>query len=167
MKTLQTGKDIMEAIQKDTVATVRFSLQTIEGALCDEAESFTYIHGHNNLLSGMENALEGKSPGDEIRVEIPPEDAFGPLVDQPPVRVHRKEFGPSFDQVREGQEIPIENFEGDKFSLFVQKKEGSYVTLGFNHPLAGKRFLFLASVLETRLAHDQEKLQGRALGKDI
>ena len=156
----------MEAIQQDTVATFRFQLQSLKGEICDEAESFTYIHGHQNILAGMEKALEGKCPGDEIRVQLSPEDAFGNLVEQQPVRIHRSEFGPNFNRVRTGQEIPVQNSAGERVSLFVENKEGSYITLGFNHPLAGRTLLFIASVLETRPAHAQEKTQGIAFGKD-
>ena len=136
------------------------------GETCEEADSFTYIHGHQNILAGIERALEGKRPGDDIRVQLQPSEAFGEYIEQEPIRVHRSEFGPDFVNVREGQQIGVRNSAGENISLFVVKKEGSYVTLGFNHPLAGESFVFIASVLETRKARDNEKAQGPPFAED-
>jgi len=101
-------------IQKDMVATIRYTLQGMNGELLDEAASATYIHGHQNILSGMEKALEGKHLGDVIHAQLAPSDAFGDVVEQEPVRVHRREFGNRFDNLYEGLELPVRQKSGEE-----------------------------------------------------
>lgn len=36
-----------------------------------------YLHGHDNILPGLERDLEGRSAGDELRVTLTPADAYG------------------------------------------------------------------------------------------
>ena len=37
-----------------------------------------YIHGAGNIIPGLENALNGKAAGDQMVVDVAPEDAYGP-----------------------------------------------------------------------------------------
>ena len=67
----------METIQKNAVVQINFSLHTSTGGVVDKENGFSYLHGHNKILSGMESILEGKSKGDVVHVELAPEDAFG------------------------------------------------------------------------------------------
>ena len=36
-----------------------------------------YLQGHNNLIIGLENALEGKEVGDKFEVRVQPEEGYG------------------------------------------------------------------------------------------
>ncbi|WP_199449382.1 FKBP-type peptidyl-prolyl cis-trans isomerase, partial [Vibrio harveyi] len=36
-----------------------------------------YLHGHNNLIVGLEKALEGREAGDKFEVTVSPEEAYG------------------------------------------------------------------------------------------
>ena len=36
-----------------------------------------YLHGHNNLMPGLEKELQGKRQGEELAVTLPPEQSYG------------------------------------------------------------------------------------------
>src|SRR3569833_3100954 len=60
--------------------TIKYTLRDEEGAVLDSTEGrdpLTYLHGAGNLVPGVEEALEGKSAGDEIKVTVPPEKGYG------------------------------------------------------------------------------------------
>ncbi|MEC7985446.1 MAG: FKBP-type peptidyl-prolyl cis-trans isomerase [Myxococcota bacterium] len=153
----------METIQQDTVATLNYTLHILNGTKIDEVKNLAYLHGHANLLPGMEKALEGKKVGDVINAELSPSDAFGEIIDIDPVRVSRNDFGPSFDRLAVGLGLASTNSKGEKILLYVREKQNDYATLSRNHPLAGLSLIFDAAVLDIRCAVDEEKQQGRPL----
>ena len=42
-----------------------------------EDQPLWYLHGHKNVISGLEAALTGKKVGDKIDITLAPEDAYG------------------------------------------------------------------------------------------
>ena len=68
-------------VSAQKVVYIRYTLTSEEGEVIDSSEGhapLAYIHGHGNIIPGLENALLGKAAGDKIKVTIPPEDAYGP-----------------------------------------------------------------------------------------
>ena len=50
-------------VAKNTVVSIAYQVRTQDGVLVDEApanQPLEYLQGHNNLVIGLENALEGK-----------------------------------------------------------------------------------------------------------
>src|SRR5690606_41723283 len=41
----------------------------------------SYLHGAGNIVPGLEKALEGKSAGDKLQADVPPEEGYGPRHD--------------------------------------------------------------------------------------
>ena len=152
----------METIQKNIVATIQYTLKTLKGDLIGGENARAYIHGHNNLLAGMENALEGKLVGDAIHTEIAPSDAFGEYIDQEPVRIHETRLGQSGTKIVEGMPLQLANSNGERVLVFVEKKEGAYAYLTRNHPLAGSTLVFDAQITAIRSARDEEVNDKRA-----
>jgi len=146
----------MDTIQKNTVATIQYSLQTVDGRSIDRDSRIAYIHGHNNLLSGMEKALEGKKIGDTIEIQIAPADGYGEYLEQEPIRVHQKELGTDFHKLVKGMPLHLQNSNGDTIVIFVKEKEGAYAQFTRNHPLAGVPLLFNASITDIRCAQPEE-----------
>ena len=77
---------------QDHVVTIRYVL-TVGGEVIDQGE-LPYLHGHGNIIPGLEEALEGKQVGDSLQVSVPPEKGYG-LEDPEGVRVvPRDQFPP-------------------------------------------------------------------------
>ena len=67
-------------VAKNVVVSIAYQVRTEDGVLVDEApvnQPLQYLQGHNNLVVGLENALEGKSVGDKFEVRVKPEDGYG------------------------------------------------------------------------------------------
>ena len=43
----------------------------------EDSDPMTYLHGAQNIIPGLEQALEGKAVGDELTVTVEPADAYG------------------------------------------------------------------------------------------
>ena len=78
-----------------------------------KSEPLAYLHGCNDLIQGLENALEGRSLGDKVTVTLQPEDAFGDydpeLVEEMPLDAF-----PEGAQLEEGDEVTVVDEEGRK-----------------------------------------------------
>lgn len=62
-------------ISKDKVVYIHFTLRDDEGRVLDSNvgdEALPYLHGHGNLIPGLEKALEGRASGERFSVSIPP-----------------------------------------------------------------------------------------------
>ena len=70
-----------DTIQNDKVVHLHYVLTDGEGKELDRShgdEPLTYLHGHGNIVPGLEEALLGKQVGDALDVVVPPEKAYGP-----------------------------------------------------------------------------------------
>ena len=61
-------------VDKHKVVTIDYTLQDDSGNVIDSSEdgSFAYLHGADNIIPGLENALAGRSAGDELAVSVSP-----------------------------------------------------------------------------------------------
>ena len=116
----------------------------------------TYLHGgHGGLLEALERALEGKSPGETVHVQLEPEEAFGEY-DADLVRVE--------PAGRYGEGIAIGmTVEEEARTYTVTDVAAGKVVLDGNHPLAGIALRFSLEVLAVRNAKAEEIAQGVSL----
>jgi FKBP-type peptidyl-prolyl cis-trans isomerase SlyD len=123
-------------------------------------EAVTYLHGgYGNLLEALERALEGKRPGDEVKLQLEPEQAFGEY-DAALVRVEPAErYG---DGLQAGMEV--EEADGGQSRIYrVTDVAAGKAVLDGNHPLAGMALRFWLKVLAVRSASAEEMRQGVSL----
>ena len=62
-------------IEKGQVVVVDYRLIDQSGDCLeqsDEPSPMVYLHGHNNLMPGLESELQGKQQGDQLAVTLPP-----------------------------------------------------------------------------------------------
>ena len=59
-----------------------YTLSLSDGTLIDSAQqsgTWTYVHGHTRMPSGLVQGVEGLHVGDHVRLPLAPEEAFGAL----------------------------------------------------------------------------------------
>jgi len=62
-------------IIKDVVVSIDYTLTDSDGTVLDSSRGqkpLDYLHGSGNIISGLEEALEGKRAGESIKVNVPP-----------------------------------------------------------------------------------------------
>jgi FKBP-type peptidyl-prolyl cis-trans isomerase SlyD len=154
-------------ITKDAVAAIRYRLLTPGGEELETSgdEPAWYLHGADNLLPGLETALEGKAAGDALTVDLEPDDAFGAYDEELVTRVARTEIDLPQDQLVPGTELQLEHDEGVAV-VTITEADDEALTLDGNHPLAGRTVRFEVEVLEVRAATEDELAHGHAHGPD-
>ncbi|MFP4069821.1 MAG: peptidylprolyl isomerase [Verrucomicrobiota bacterium] len=148
-------------IKEGTVVAMDYALKDDEGTLIDQSQPgqpLAYLHGHRNIIPGLEAALEGKSAGDSVDVRVDPANGYGeknPALEQV---VPRDRFQ-GVEDLQPGMQFQANTDQGP-ISVRVTDVEGDEVTVDGNHPLAGKHLNFSVTVQEVREATEEEKAHG-------
>ena len=104
-----------------------------------------YTHGSGQIIPGLERALDGLKPGDEKKVHVGPDDAYGPIHPQAVIQVPREQIQDGSVEV--GMMLTAKNDNGQTLQGIVTEVTESSVTVDFNHPLAGKELYFEITVI--------------------
>ena len=124
-------------VSSDRVVTLHYTLTGDDGAVIDKStgEPLSYLHGHGNIIPGLEQALEGTEAGFQSRVTIEPDQGYGERRDDMVIGVAREQFDPGMD-LKPGLQVMANGPQGDVVFTVVEVGDEE-VTLDGNHPLAG------------------------------
>lgn len=151
----------MAGITKDTVVTLDYTVTDIDGMPVDEGqEPLVYLHGgYNDVFPQIEAALEGKSAGDSIIINLQPAEAFGEY-DADLVRIESVDaFN---EEVKVGMQLEQTENGNDLVFTVTDVAEGKVVLDG-NHPLAGMALVFEGTVISVRPASERELRAGKSM----
>jgi FKBP-type peptidyl-prolyl cis-trans isomerase SlyD len=151
-------------IAKNTVVSLTYELLATGGELIEKTnEPVSYLHGgHHGIFQRVEQALEGKQTGYTCRVQLEPDDAFGPY-QAALVRVEARELFPAGVKVGMQFDGSTED-SGDSRVYTVTDVSDAGVTVDGNHPLAGKTLVFSCVVTDVRIASREELAHGHVHG---
>lgn len=153
---------------KDKVVSIHYTLKNEEGEVIDSsdgAEPLVYLHGHGQIVRGLENKLSDKKVGDELSAEIGPEDGYGWYDDSLELSVPRKQF-PAGATIDVGAIFEFSSDDNDPMLVRVISVSDDVVKVDGNHPLAGKKLFFEVEVVGIRDATESEIAHGHAHGED-
>jgi FKBP-type peptidyl-prolyl cis-trans isomerase SlyD len=143
-------------ITKDTVVGIDYRLTVADGTEVDTTADrgpMEYLHGHQNIIPGLENELEGHVIGDALDVTVGPEQGYGEHDPERVVQVNRDQLG--FD-AEVGSVVSAKLPDGREQHLLIAEIEDDTVTLDGNHPLAGQTLRFEVSIASIREATEEE-----------
>lgn len=152
-------------IGKNTVATIDYKLTDENNAVIDSSEGgepLSYLHGANNIIPGLEQALTGKQAGDAIKVSIPPAQGYGERDPELMTVVPKTQFE-SPDSIEVGMQFQTHSDDGAQVVTVVDV-DAEKVTVDGNHPLAGMTLNFDVKVVEVRAATAEEISHGHVHG---
>jgi FKBP-type peptidyl-prolyl cis-trans isomerase SlyD len=119
----------------------------------------TYIQGRDsNVIEKIEKALEGHQEGDDVTVEISPEEGFGPHQSELTFTDDLENVPPEFHKI--GAEVEFQNNQNEVKKFLVTKIENGKLTVDGNHPFAGKTIKYNIKVREVRDATAEELANG-------
>jgi FKBP-type peptidyl-prolyl cis-trans isomerase SlyD len=150
-------------IQNQKAVTINYTLKDDQGEIIDQSNdgSFCYLHGADNIIPGLENALTGKSKDEKLDLVIKPEDAYG-------------EYNAAFSQVVEksmfeqdqseelqvGMQFHAQGEDGGMVMITISAIDGDKVTIDGNHPLAGITLHYDVHIVDVRDATEEELSHG-------
>ena len=152
-------------IEKDTVVQFKYRLSDVEDKELESSDDkvpMAYLHGHNNLLKGLEAEMDGKQKGDSFTVTLAPEDAYGAIKPNAEQRIPVKHLSGA-KKWKKGMVGVVHTEQGRK-QVTVVKVGKFMVTVDFNHPFAGKTLKFDVEITDVRKATGEEIAHGHAHG---
>jgi FKBP-type peptidyl-prolyl cis-trans isomerase SlyD len=153
-------------IGKNTVVSIDYTLKDDAGEVLDSSqggEPLTYLHGHGQIVDGLERALEGKGVGENVKVAVPPKEGYGERNNAKVLKIERSRL-PTDVAPEVGMQLAAEGPKGEVVPLWVTAIVGEEVTLDGNHPMAGKTLHFTVDVRGVREASKDEMHHGHVHG---
>ncbi len=149
------------------VVTLHYTLTDNDGRVIDKSEdgSFAYLHGSRNIIPGLENALEGKSAGEELSVSIIPEEAYG-VRDESMLQQIPKNMFEDTSQIAVGTQFQAQGPNGEMLVVSVMEVAEEHVVVDGNHPLAGVELNFDVKIIDVRDASEEEVEHGHVHGPE-
>jgi FKBP-type peptidyl-prolyl cis-trans isomerase SlyD len=144
-------------IEKDRVVTIDYKLRDSTGEIIDESDAsnpLIYLHGNENLITGLEKHLLGKKAGDELSCVVPAAEGYGERDEALVFKVSKSEFGDA-SSLELGMQFEAQGEDGAQI-VTVKAIEGDEVTIDANHPLAGEELHFAVKVVDIREATAEE-----------
>jgi len=149
------------------VAIIDYTLKDDEGDVLDASQNgeFIYLHGAQNIIPGLEVALEGKQAGDSVSVSIEPKDAYGER-DPERIQVVPRDMFETDDEIVAGMQFHAQSPEGHMMVITVAEVDDDEVTIDGNHAMAGMNLHFSVDVVDVREATAEELEHGHVHSED-
>jgi len=129
-------------IENGTIVNVHYVGKLTDGSVFDSSEGNGLLRfeiGTGQIIPGFENALIGKNIGDKVSINIQPEDAYGPIMEDLIVTVPKDRMP---EDVQVGNELEAKDNNGTTSYVVVKEVKDDHVIIDANHPLAGKELIF-------------------------
>jgi FKBP-type peptidyl-prolyl cis-trans isomerase SlyD len=147
-----------QKIEKDIVVTLDYTLE-VDGQQIDEGP-IQFIHGHDNIIPGLEKELEGMQLGDKKEILVKAADAYGEYDPEMEVELPLSSFPDDFE-IQLGRPMRLRDGEGHIFTGVATAITDEKVKLNLNHPLAGKDLVFKTEIADLRPGTEEEIKNGR------
>ena len=143
-------------VAMNTVVTMTYELKNADGEVLESsAEPVAYLHGgYDNIFPKVEEAMHGKNVGDVVEVNLEPVDGYGDY-DEELVQIEPATAFPA-DELKVGMQFEGEDDTGEVILYTVTEIADGKVVVDGNHPWAGERLLFKATITEVRSANKEE-----------
>jgi FKBP-type peptidyl-prolyl cis-trans isomerase SlyD len=152
-------------IANHKVVSIHYTLTNDEGDVLDSSKGqdpLAYLHGFGNIISGLENALSGRSLGDKFTVSIAPAEGYGERDNEMVQSVPKSSFQ-GVDEILPGMQFQAQSPDGMQLVTVIDV-DGDEVILDGNHPMAGMTLNFEVEVTEVRDATAEELEHGHVHG---
>jgi FKBP-type peptidyl-prolyl cis-trans isomerase SlyD len=145
--------------------SIHYTLTGDTGEVLDSSigdEPLVYLHGTGNIISGLEDALQGKVVGDKFNVRIAAKDAYGEQ-NAEMIQVIPRAMFEGIDELEVGMQFHADVRSGSG-EVTIVKIEGDDITIDGNHPMAGMALTFDVEVMDVRPATKEETEHGHIHG---
>ena len=135
-------------ITEGKIVSITYTLTLDNGDTVDsnvDAEPLTYTQGSDQLIPGLEKALEGKEAGEKVQISVQAEDGYGAVSEDAFIEVPREHLPEDAHEI--GAQVTAVGPQGQELQGIVTELEEDVVLIDFNHPLAGEVLHFDITIL--------------------
>ncbi|MGI2172130.1 FKBP-type peptidyl-prolyl cis-trans isomerase [Shewanella sp. MF05960] len=153
------------SIKDDMVVQFNYSLRDEKGEVIESNEGrepIAYLHGHDNMMPGIEDAINGKEIGEKFTITPAAADTYGERQQDAEQRVSVKHLVGA--KVWKPGMAAVVNTEQGQRQVTIIKVGKFMATVDVNHPLAGRELTFDIEIVGARDASDEEIAHGHAHG---
>jgi FKBP-type peptidyl-prolyl cis-trans isomerase SlyD len=150
------------------VVSFHYTLTGEDGQVIDSSmggEPLPYLHGHGNIVPGLERQLLGLAIGAKLNAVVPPSEGYGERDDDRVPVVPRGAF-PDDIELETGMQFMAQDQLGRVMPLWVTGVDGDEITVDANHPLAGETLHFEVEIVGMRDATAEELAHGHPHGPE-
>ncbi|MCU0341019.1 MAG: peptidylprolyl isomerase [Spirosomaceae bacterium] len=141
----------MQQAQAGDTVHVHYKGTLTDGTLFDSSEGrepLTFQLGSGMVIPGFDNGITGMNVGDNKRIEIPANEAYGPLQEELIFPFNRAELpddipfevGMQLNMHQDGNPQPI--------AVTVVQVTDNEIVVDANHPLAGQDLIFEVALVK-------------------
>ena len=152
-------------IQKDSVVRFHYTVGEVgqpANASSNGGEPLAILIGHNNIIPGLEKAMEGREAGEKFEVDVPAAEAYGERREGLNQPIPKEDFGEQ--RLMPGMQVVLQTNFGPR-AVTIEKVGMSVVDVDLNHPMAGKELHFDIEIVEVREASAEEVEHGHVHGE--
>ncbi|BCA53768.1 FKBP-type peptidyl-prolyl cis-trans isomerase SlyD [Nitrospira sp. KM1] len=131
-----------KTVANGKVISLEYTLKLENGMVVDTnvgAAPLTYTHGADQIVRGVESAVDGMEVGQTKKAVVPPTEGYGDP-DPNAFQEVSKEKLPA--EIKVGTQLRGKDANGHEIRPIVSEIKEETVLLDFNHPLAGKTLYF-------------------------
>lgn len=135
-------------VQQNSCIKITFQLTLLDGTIVDEAiegEALKFTLGDGTFLPKLEEMLMGLELGTTAKLTLSPERAFG-LSNIENVHLMAREDFPVGMVLQEGFVVGFDTPAGEEVLGTILDINDTSIQVDFNHPLADKTIIFIATV---------------------
>ena len=140
----------MTEVKSGDTVHIHYTGTLADGSVFDSSEGrdpLEFTVGSGQVIKGMDEGLPGMKVGDKKRLEIPADDAYGPLNPDARQSIPREGI-PDEIPLEVGIQLQMQSPEGHVLPVTVVEVEEATVTLDANHRLAGQDLIFDVELVE-------------------
>lgn len=134
----------MTEVKPGDTVQIHYTGTLPDGEVFDSSEGrdpLKFEVGSGQIIPGLDQAMPGMTVGEKKTVEVPADQAYGP-VDPNALQQVPREGIPEDIPLDLGTQLQVQSPQGQVLPVTVVEVTDSHVTLDANHPLAGRDLTF-------------------------
>lgn len=134
----------MTQVKTGDTVSIHYTGTLADGSVFDSSQGrdpLEFAVGSGQIIPGLDQAIPGMSLGEKKVVEVPAEQAYGPVNDLARQTIPRADI-PADIPLEQGLQLQMQTPDGQVLPVTVAELTDESVTLDANHPLAGKDLTF-------------------------
>jgi FKBP-type peptidyl-prolyl cis-trans isomerase SlyD len=151
--TAQTAEITEPRVREGSRVALEYTLSDETGKVIESnkgKEPMSYIHGKGQIIPGLEKELSGMKIGEEKKVQVKPEDGYGPVNHEAFQEISKDKLPP--EALKVGTMLMAQGPQGQGIPARVHEIKDNTVIMDFNHPMAGKTLSFDIKISEIKTA---------------